>query len=157
MFSAAAVGGLLAVFVPVALTFLYAGTYQEAARLGDKMSYGTAVTIFWLWVSSYILEFLISFAAGYVVGIIAIRRQLGFYTGLFIGVLSYIGGTLVHYIPNYPEPSSGSGFTSTGAIIGGILLLILLLVIRALLNGLLGLWGTWTASRKHPYYQQQEA
>ncbi len=157
VFSAGAVGGLLAVCIPVALTFLYAETYQEATRLGDKMPYGIAVTIFWLWVSSYIIEFLISFAAGYVVGRIAIRRVLGLYTGLLISAISYVGGKLVPYIPHYPEPLSGSGFTSTSGLLHGILLLILLFVIRALLDGLLGLWGTSTASRKDPYYQQEEA
>jgi hypothetical protein len=152
------VGGLLAMLLPIAITLLTTSTYQEAGRLGDKMPYGTAVTIFWLGVTYYILELLISLGVGFIVGRQTQRRLFGFYAGLIVGTISYIGNVIVHYIPGYPDRLNSTVSNPGGlAVAGAILFLVGVLVVRALIDGLLSMWGARLAIRQHPSYEDQEA
>ncbi|GCE11247.1 hypothetical protein [Tengunoibacter tsumagoiensis] len=149
-------GGLLAVVISIILTYANASTYQEAARLGGNMPYNTAVVLLWLAVIGYVLELLFSFFAGFFVGKMVVRRRFGFYAGLIVGAISYLGYILAHQIPGYPD---SLGFTapagSSSAITGALLYLLVVFLIRALIAGLVGLWGSWSATRKHPYYRRR--
>lgn len=148
--SAGVLGGFLAALLPVVITYLYAPTYREAVRLGDKMPLQTAYLLFWAGIICYVAELVIAFVVGIIVGRLAVRRILGFYAGLLVSAISYIGSVAVHYIPGYPDTIGGSG--SGSAVLAAIGFLLLVLAFRSLIGGLLGLWGTWLASRRHPYY-----
>jgi len=138
--------------LPVVITYLYAPTYREAVRLGDKMPLQTAYLLFWAGIICYVAELVIAFVVGIIVGRLAVRRVLGFYAGLLVSAISYIGSVTVHYIPGYPDALGGSGSSSGSAVLAAIGFLLLVLAFRSLIGGLLGLWGTWLASRRHPYY-----
>lgn len=142
--------GLLTAIIGVLITVLNASTFQDAARLQDKMPLSIAQTIAGLNCLSYFLTLLVCFAAGYIVGRVAVRRLFGFYAGALAGAITYLGGIVTQYIPNYPGHIASS--STAGAVAGGIFFLIILLLIYAVIGGLMGLWGAWTVTRKHPYY-----
>lgn len=148
--------GLLTAILGVLITLLNASTFQEAARLQEKMPLSIAQTIAGLNCLSYFLALLVCFAAGYVAGKVAVRRLFGFYAGALAGALTYLGGIVTQYIPNYPGHIASS--STAGAVAGGIFFLITLLLIYAAVGGLMGLWGARTVTRRHPYYlaRQQE-
>ncbi len=141
-------GGLLTAIISVLITLLNASTFQEAARLQEKMSFNVASTIAGLNCLSYFLALLVCFATGYIVGKVAVRRLFGFYAGALAGAITYLGGIVTQYIPNYP----GHIASTSTAVAGGIFFLLILLLIYAAIGGLMGLWGAWTVTRKHPYY-----
>ncbi len=142
--------GLLTAIIGVLITVLNASTFQDAARLQDKMPLSIAQTIAGLNCLSYFLTLLVCFAAGYLVGRVAVRRVFGFYAGALAGAITYLGGIVTQYIPNYPGHIASS--STAGAVAGGIFFLIILLLIYAAIGGLMGLWGAWAVTRKHPYY-----
>jgi hypothetical protein len=149
--------GLLTAIISVLITVLNASTFQEAARLQEKMPLSVAQTIAGLNCLSYFLALVVCFAAGYVTGRLAVRRLFGFYAGALAGAITYLGGIVTEYVPNYPGHIASS--STAGAVAGGILFLIILLLIYAAIGGLMGLWGAATATRRHPYYlaRRQEA
>jgi hypothetical protein len=148
-------GGLLTAVIGVIITLANSSTFQEAATLQEKMPFNTATTIAGLNCLSYFLALLICFAAGYIVGKVAVLRSFGFYAGALAGAIAYLGGILTQYIPNYPGHIAST--SSTGAVAGGVLFLIVLLIIYAAIGGLMGLWGVWTTTRHHPYYLAKRA
>lgn len=147
-------GGLLTAIFSIAITVLNASTFQEAARLQDKMPFSVAQTITGLNCLSYFLALLVCFAVGYIVGKVAVRRLFGFYAGALSGAITYLGGIVTQYIPNYPGHIASS--STAGAVAGGILFLLVVLLVYAAIGGLLGLWGAWTVTRRHPYYLAQQ-
>ncbi|GAC1511692.1 MAG: hypothetical protein NVS2B12_28550 [Ktedonobacteraceae bacterium] len=148
-------GGLLTAIIGVIITLSNAATFQEAARLQDRMSLAIANTITGLNCLSYFLALLICFATGYVVGRVAVRRMFGFYAGALTGAVTYLGGIMTQYIPNYPGHIASTG--SAWPVVGGSLFLLIVLLFYAAIGGLMGLWGTSTATRKHPYYLAKRA
>ena len=154
--SAGAVAGLLGVLLNLAITLLNTPTFQQAAREGANISYNTAVLVLGLQCLNFLVTVLVYFVAGVIIGRIAIQRRLGFYAGLLAGIIVYLGGFLTRYIPNYPGNLASNAPTNVGVFAGGLALSLVLLLIWGLAGGLMGLWGTWTATRKHPYYQAQQ-
>ncbi|GLV58584.1 hypothetical protein KDH_54150 [Dictyobacter sp. S3.2.2.5] len=149
-------GGVIAALISIATTLLNASVFQEVARAGDKISYGTAQYVAGLACLTYVVTLIIGFVAGFVVGKRAVRRLYGFYAGALVGAISYLGSSLVHYIPNYPgNVSSTAG--AVGSPLGGIFALLLFTLIWAVVDALIGLWGAFTATRKHPYYLAKRA
>jgi hypothetical protein len=149
------VGGFLTAIIGIIITFVNASTFQQAAILQDKMPFSTASTIATLNCLSYFIALVICFAAGYIVGKVAVLRSFAFYAGALAGAISYLGGILTQYIPNYPGHIAST--STAGAVAGGILFLIVLLIIYGVIGGLMGLWGGWTATRQHPYYLAEPA
>ncbi len=145
---AGGIAGILDVLVNVAITLSNSATYQRVVSEGKNITLSTATTVFTLLCLSLIIDIVIFVVTGYVVGRIAVRRRLGFLAGALIGALSYLISFLVRYIPNYPGNTATSGATNASTL--GIALLFLL--ISAIIGGLISLFGTWLATRKHPYY-----
>lgn len=143
-------GGLLTAIIGVLITLLNASTFQEAARLQEKMPFAIAETIAGLNCLSYFLALLVCFATGYLVGKVAVKRLFGFYAGALAGAITYLGGIVTQYVPGYPGHIAST--STAGAVAGGIFFLITLLLIYAAIGGLMGLWGAWTVTRRHPYY-----
>ena len=148
-------GGLLTATISVIITLANSSTFQEAATLQEKMPFNTATTIAGLNCLSYFIALAVCFTAGYIVGKVAVLRLFGFYAGALAGGIAYLGGILTQYIPNYPGHIAST--SSAGAVAGGILFLIVLLIIYAAIGGLMGLWGVWTTTRHHPYYLAKRA
>ncbi len=151
--SAGLLGGLVVALISVAITLINASAFQEAARLQDRMSFATASTLTGLTCLSYFIALVICFASGFVAGHFAVRRMYGFYAGALAGALTYIGGFVVQYIPNSPGHIASN--SSVGALAGGIVFVLVLLLIYAVLGALMGLWGAQVATRRHPYYRVQ--
>jgi hypothetical protein len=133
--------------------------YQEAARLSDSMSYTTASTIFGLTCLTDFLALLICFFTGFLVAKRVVQRLQGFFAGILVGAITYIGNSVVLYIPGYPGHIAHAA--STAPAINGLLAMLVFLLAYALIGGLIALWGASTATRKHPYYlakaEQEEA
>ena len=151
------VGGLVSALLPVIIVLLAQGLYAEAGRLGDKMPYSLAQTIFLLNCLGLLLNMAVAFGAGYITGRLVVRRGLGFYAGALVGAITYIVNTLMNWIPGYPArlPSSAGSApvqTTTGVLIGSLILLVSLIV-YALVGGLMGRTGAAAATNKHPYYE----
>src|SRR5436190_6539758 len=149
-------GGLIAASIPVAITLVNASLYHQASLLGDKMSYNLAVTITSLACLGVFSHLIFSFVVGYIVGCIAVLRRRGFLAGALVGVIISMGGFIVHALPNYPDKIVPTTPLPSGAVFTGILAIILVLLIYSAIGALIALWGTWTATRRHPYYQLQE-
>ncbi|GCE05327.1 hypothetical protein [Dictyobacter aurantiacus] len=148
-------GGVVAALISIATTLSNASVFQEVARSGDKISYGTAQYVAGLACLTYIVTLILGFVAGFVVGKRAVRRLYGFYAGALVGAISYLGSSLVQYLPNYPGHVSS---TVAGASpLSGIFALLLFALIWAVVDALIGLWGSFTATRKHPYYLARQA
>lgn len=146
------VGGLLNVAISVATTLSNLPAYHDAVRLGNNMSMATAQLLVGLSCLNYTIELVVSFLVGFIVGKTAVSRRLGFYAGAILGAVTYIGGALLQYVPGYPGHISSSSSTPLSSI-QGILFTLLLIIIWALVGALISLWGTYLASKKHPYYQ----
>ncbi|GCE19352.1 hypothetical protein [Dictyobacter kobayashii] len=149
------VGGVLAALLSIATTLFNASAFQEVARLGDKISYGTAQYIAGLTCLTYTVTLILAFVAGYVVGKRAVRRLYGFYAGALVGAISYLGSSLVQYIPNYPGHISSSAVSASA--LSGTLVLLLFALIWAVVGALIGLWGAFTTTKRHPYYLAKQA
>lgn len=149
------VGGVLAACIPVAITLMNTPLYHEASRLGDKMSYNLAITITGLACLGTSIDLLLCFAAGYIVGRVAVLRRRGFLAGALIGAITYLGSAIVLYLPNYPGKIIPTTPPPSGAIVTGILTIIIILLLYSAAGALIARWGAWAATRKHPYYQLQ--
>ncbi len=145
---AGSIAGILDVLLNIAITLSNSATYQRVVSEGKNITLSTATMVFSLLCLSLIIDIIIFAVTGYIVGKIAVRRRLGFLAGALIGALAYLISFLVRYIPNYPGNTVTSGATNASTL--GIALLFLL--ISALIGGLISLFGTWLATRKHPYY-----
>jgi cell division protein FtsX len=99
---------------------------------------------------------MLSFAAGYLVGHMTVLRKRGLLAGALVGAIVSLGGFIVHSLPTYPDKIVSVTPSSSGAIITGILAAMLFLLIYSAIGALIALWGAWTATRKHPYYQLTE-
>src|SRR5689334_12659867 len=61
-------GGLVAALLHIAITFINAPLYNQAVRLGDKMSSNMAGTIVGLGCLNAFVDLALSFVVGYIVG-----------------------------------------------------------------------------------------
>ena len=143
------IAGILVMVFNIAITLSNTATYQSAASEGSHVSQTIAGVETGLLCLSLTIELLIFGVTGYLVGRIAVQRRLGFLAGAIGGAIAYLASFLVRYIPNYPGNTATSGATN-GATIGITLIFVL---VSALLGGLISLFGTWLATRKHPYYK----
>jgi hypothetical protein len=150
------VGGLIAAFLNIVIIIINAPLYNQAARLNTKMSSNMAGTIAGLGCLNVFINLALSFVAGYIVGRMAIRRRYGALAGACFGAVAYLAGFIVQYLPNYPGKIISSTTPSSGEIFAGILTSIVVLLVYSAMGALIALWGAWAATRKHPYYQQQE-
>ncbi|GCE26981.1 hypothetical protein KDA_24650 [Dictyobacter alpinus] len=146
-------GGILAAVLSIAIRFANSSVFQEVARQGDKISYNTALYITGLGCLSYIIGLVLSFVAGFLVGKRAVRRLYGFYAGALAGGISYLVPALISMLPGFANGMSSTAPTTSNFILG----IVIWTLIWALSGALLGLWGTFTATKKHPYYLAKKA
>jgi len=145
------VAGILCAIINIAITFLNAPVFSAVAHEGSQVT-GNTYTVFALGCLNFFLVLLACFFAGFFVGRVAVQRRLGFYAGALAGAISYAISFLANYIPNYPGKLATSTPINAGAISGGIAIAIVFLLVWAAIGGLLGLWGAWAVTRRHPYY-----
>ena len=144
------IASILDILINITITLSNSATYQQMVREGKNTTLSTATTVFGLLVLSLLINIVIFAVTGFIVGKTSVRRRLGFLAGFLIGAIAYLISFLVRYIPNYPGNTATSGATNAATL--GIALLFLL--ISALIGGLISLFGTWFATRKHPYYTE---
>src|SRR6266571_1781667 len=107
------VAGVLGVLLNLALTFLNAPLYQQAAKAGNDIAYNTALAVVGIQCLNFLLSVFVCFLAGYFVGKMAVQRRLGFYAGSVAGVIMYVISLLVHFIPGYPGNTPANSPTET--------------------------------------------
>jgi len=145
---AGVLAGILDVCINIAITLLNTGTYQRIASEGNTVTLGTASLATSLLCLNLFIELLIFGFTGYIIGRIVVQRSLGFIAGAVIGAIAYLASFLVRYIPNYP----GNTVTSSATNAATLGIAVLFLLISAIIGGLVSLFGTWLATRRHPYY-----
>lgn len=150
------VAGALGALLSVAITFLNAPLFQQAASAGSSIAYNTALAIVGIQCLNFLLSVFVCFLGGYFVGKMAIQRRLGFYAGAIAGVLMYVVSLLLHYIPNYPGDLSANTPTESAGTTAGIITIVIFLFVWGFIGGLLGMWGAWMATSRHPYYAATE-
>ena len=150
-----ALGGILIILISVVTTLTNASIFQTAARQGNNISLSTAQFIVGLTCVIYTVALAVAFVDGYFVGKKAVRRLYGFYAGILVGGIAYVGSVLVAYIPNYP--GHVNNVTTTAPTSAGLLILLVTAVVWMVIGALISLWGTFTATRKHPYYVAKQA
>jgi hypothetical protein len=141
------VAGIVMALIYFLVPFLNAQAFQQAAELGVKMSYNTAVTVTELRCVGIFLAVVICASVGYFTGKYAVQRRLGFLAGLIAGAIFSLGQTISGYIPNYPGSSATPPFSAAY-----ILPFLLITLILGCLGGLISLLVTWMTTRRHPYY-----
>ncbi|QBD79535.1 hypothetical protein EPA93_27565 [Ktedonosporobacter rubrisoli] len=152
------VAGILEMLINVALTLFNDPVLTEAAVQGKAMSLTTAYMALGVQCLNFVISLAICFIAGFVIGKITLQRTLSFYCGAIAGIILYLGSFVTRYIPGYPgDISSTAPGLNAGAFTGGIVLTIVFFLIWCMIGGLLGRWGGWLATRRHPYYLEEVA
>jgi hypothetical protein len=146
-----AIAGVLSALLTILIVLINTGTFY-AAHLQiavDKLTVKTALALAALELLTFVLSLLIGFVTGFVVGRIAVRHRLGFLAGACAGAISSLIVFLVSLLPSYPGNLIMNGASLTRA---GLVISVLLLCLWSLGGGLVGLFGTWVATVRHPYY-----
>ena len=150
------IAGVLCSIENIIIVFANTANYQQAATFtAAKLPFSLALTLVGIACLTFFIGLLICLLAGFVIGKVAVQRRLGFLTGFIAGILTYGISFLLNYIPNYPghlASNSSSGPGNNGTIVGGILVILLFYLIWGIVAGLVSLFGTWLATRHHPYY-----
>jgi hypothetical protein len=155
------IGGFIALAIPIAIVLINASLFSAAASAASKdetgLSYQLAISLLTWQCSGVFVDLLIAFGIGMIVGKVAVKRKLGFLAGAITGGIVYLGIFFAQYIPGYPGVITTTG--TSGTWLPGFLTAIGLCLIWALVGGLMSLWGTTIATRRHPYYllRQQES
>ena len=150
------VAGVLGVLLNLAITFLNAPLFQQAAKAGSNIAYNTALAIVGIQCLNFLLSVFVCYLGGYFVGKMAVQRRLGFYAGAIAGVLMYVVSLLVHYIPGYPGDTPANTPPETAGTMAGIITIVVFLFVWSFIGGLISLWGAWMATSRHPYYAAHE-
>ena len=153
------IAGVLCSIENIIIVFANTANYQQAATFtAAKLPYSLALTLVGVACLTFFIGLLICLLAGFIIGKIAVQRRLGFLTGFIAGVLTYGISFLLNYIPNYPghlasnNPGGLSSPGNSGSIVSGIFVILLFYLIWGIVAGLVSLFGTWLATRHHPYY-----
>ncbi len=139
--------GVVMALIYFIVPFLNTQAFQQAAKLGENMSYNTAVTVTELRCVGIFLAIVICAFVGYLVGKYAVQRRLGFFAGLLAGAIFSLGQTISGYIPNYPGSAATPPFSPAY-----ILPFLAITLILGSLGGLISLLVTWMTTRRHPHY-----
>src|SRR5205823_3166010 len=91
-----------------------------------------------------LIDLLLSFAVGYIVGRVAVLLRRGFAAGALVGAIIYLGNAVVFYLPNYPAKIAPTAPPSPLFI--AILKTIVIFLTYSAVGGLMALWGAWAAT-----------
>jgi hypothetical protein len=145
--------GVLISIESVIIAFANTGNYQQAGKFSsNNLPAGLALTLVGIACLTFFIGLFICFIAGFVTGKVAVQRRYGFLTGFIAGIVTYGISFLLNFIPNYPGHLPGSSTNNAGVIIGGIGVILILFLIWGIVAGLVSLFGTWVATRRHAYY-----
>jgi len=151
------IGALFVFCFPFVIAFLAASSSRHAP--GQIMPLQIATFIFgWGVCGSAIVVMFLAFLVGIIVGKFAVKRELGIWAGILVGIalpLSYIIGA---YLPGNPNNTGSSTITATSlAAMGpGLLVDAILIGIFALLGGSISFLGACTTTFRHPYYRSRQ-
>ncbi|HTK11758.1 MAG TPA: YrzE family protein [Ktedonobacteraceae bacterium] len=152
---AGTIAGVLFALLTILIILINTGTAHAAILqiAMDSLTVKTALVLAALELLTLVLGLLIGFVTGFVVGKIAVLRRLGFLAGMCAGTIYYLIIFLVSLLPGYPGNliTNAAPMTTTRLIIP-----FLLLCLWSIGGGLIGLFGTWLATVRHPYYLQRE-
>ena len=147
------IAGVLCSIESIIIAFSNTANYQQAASIpAAKLPVNLAFTLVEIACLTYFIGLLICLIAGFVVGKVAVQRRYGFLTGFIAGIVTYGISFLLNYIPNYPGHLPGSSTNNASIILGGIFVVLIVFLITGIIAGLVSLFGTWFATRRHPYY-----
>jgi hypothetical protein len=144
--------GLIAALQGVIFTLANASLYHAAQ---DKPTLSLAEAVVGLLCLTLFISLIVYLIAGFITGKVAVDRRMGFLAAFVAEAVAYILGYIVQQIPGYPG-AHATGFSGgLAGLGGGILTSLILLVIAGFIAGLVGFFGAWLATRKHPYYTVQ--
>lgn len=150
---AGAIAGVLFALLTILIILINTGTFHAASLqiALDRLTVKTALVLAALELLTFVLGLLIVFATGFVMGRIAVRRRLGFLAGICAGAIYYLITFLVSLLPSYPGnlTANEAPMTMTHLVIS-----FLLLCLWCIGGGLVGLFGTWITTVRHPYYMR---
>ena len=147
------IAGVLCSIESIVIAFINTANYQQAAAIpAAKLPVSLAFTLVGVACLTFFVGLVICLIAGYVVGRVAVQRRLGFLTGFIAGIVTYGISFLLNYIPNYPGHLPGSSTSNAGVVVAGLGVILILFLIWGVVAGLVSLFGTWLATRRHPYY-----
>lgn len=147
------IAGVLFSIENIIIVFANTANYQQAATFtAAKLPYSLALTLVGIACLTFFIGLLICLLAGFIIGKVAVQRRLGFLTGFIAGIVTYGISFLLNYIPNYPGHLSSSSPGTASVVVGGIFVILLFFLIWGIVAGLISLFGTWLATRHHPYY-----
>lgn len=147
------IAGVLCSIESIIIAFINTANYQQAAAIpAAKLPVSLAFTLVEVACLTYCFGLLICLIAGFVIGKVVVQRRYGFLTGFIAGIVTYGISFLLNYIPNYPGHLPGNSANNAGVIVGGIFVILIVFLITGIIAGLVSLFGTWFATRRHPYY-----
>ena len=145
--------GLIASLQGIIFTLANASLYHTVGTTPqNKLTLGLAEAVVGLLCLTLFISLIIYFIAGFITGKVAVDRRMGFLAAFVAAAVAYILSYIVQQIPGYPGAHAtvfSGGLVGLG---GGILTSLILLVIAGVIAGLVGFFGAWLATRKHPYY-----
>jgi hypothetical protein len=150
---AGAIAGAFSALLTILIILTNTGTFHAASLqiALDRLTVNTALVLAALELLTFVLGLLIVFATGFVMGRIAVRRQLGFLAGICAGAIYYLITFLVSLLPSYPGnlTANEAPMATTHLVIA-----FLLLCLWCIGGGLISLLGTWITTVRHPYYMR---
>ena len=147
------IAGVLCSVVSIIIAYINTGNYQQAGKYSaNTVPVSLAFTLLGVACLTFFISLLICFIAGFVIGKVAVQRRYGFLTGFIAGIVTYGFSFLLNFIPSYPGHLAGSGINNAGVVVGGLAVILILFLIWGVVGGLVSLFGTWFATRRHPYY-----
>lgn len=147
------IAGVLCSVESIIIAFANSGNYQQASKFSpNNYPVSLALTLVGIACLTFFIGLFICFIAGIVTGKVVVQRRYGFLTGFIAGVVTYGISFLLNLIPNYPGHLPGSTANNAGVVIGGIGFILVLFLIYGIVAGLVSLFGTWVATRRHEYY-----
>lgn len=148
--------GLIAALQGVIFTLANASLYHTVSTTPqNKLTLSLAEAVVGLLCLTLFISLIIYLIAGFITGKVAVDRRMGFLAAFVAAAVAYILGYIVQQIPGYPG-AHATGFS--GGLVGlggGILTSLILLIVAGVIAGLVGFFGAWLATRKHPYYTVQ--
>jgi len=147
------IAGLLGILQNIIIVLANAAVFENAKKYTSQgVPLGVAAPLIGIQCLSLFIGIIIYFVAGFIIGRISVERRMGFIGGFVAGAVTIILYAVLQQLPFYPN-AGNTGFSGGfGGLSGGLVVGLILLVVLSALTGLGSLFGTWLATRRHPYY-----
>lgn len=150
-----AVIGILVALQGIILTIKNASAYQEAAKYindAKDMPTGVAENVFAITALSVVIGIVLYFIGGLIIGRVAVHRRWAFIGGFASGLVNWIIGAGLKWIPSYPDAGNTGFGSSMLGVGGGVVAALIGLILLGIFAGAISLLGGWLITRRHPYY-----